>query len=338
MNNGEPSYPDPRTEHFRSAALDASKKRVLIANLLGSDQEKDLTLPPNCNGFGRIRHFRRHISDGWPEDPLPIDPANKALGLPPTDIIKAQAFQIASCNWRCWYCFVPSELLSATTTHAAWLDSRELIDLYLKEPFQSPIIDLTGGNPELVPEWVLWMVSELIKRKLDKRVYLWSDDNLSTDYFWRVLSENNRETIATYANYGRVCCFKGFSKESFMFNTRTEEAFFDRQFYLMSRLINSGIDVYAYATFTTPARNHIKDDICSFLDRLQSLRENLPLRMIPLKIRAFTPTLKRMTGSVYEEALINQQVAVEAWQKELENRFSRAVRMENIADVTLNSK
>ena len=64
-------------------------------------------------GFGRIRHFRRSTSPGWPSNPLPIDPACKFLGTPAEDVARAQVFQNAVCNWRCWYCFVPFELLSA---------------------------------------------------------------------------------------------------------------------------------------------------------------------------------------------------------------------------------
>ena len=51
------------------------------------------------------------------------------------------------------------------------------------------VLDLTGGQPDLVPEWILWMMCELRARGLERKVYVWSDDNLSNDYFWRFLSE-----------------------------------------------------------------------------------------------------------------------------------------------------
>ena len=59
------------------------------------------------------------------------------------------------------------------------------------------------------------MMSELKTRHLESEVYLWSDDNLSNDYFWRFLSEEERELVSTYRHYGKVCCFKGFNAESF---------------------------------------------------------------------------------------------------------------------------
>src|SRR5690349_12409002 len=96
---------------YRDRLIDVEGRRLLITRLAGSEQEADLTLPPNCGGYGRVRHFRRATSDGWPLNPLPIDPACAALGMPQADEIRAQAFQNAACNWRCWYCFVPFNLL-----------------------------------------------------------------------------------------------------------------------------------------------------------------------------------------------------------------------------------
>ena len=319
---------------LREDSVDLVGHKILVAKIGGSLQEKDLTLPTNCDGFGRIRHFRRHISDGWPDDPLPIDPACKALNLPRTDMIKAQVFQVAACDWRCWYCFVPEELLCAKPGAGRWLSAQELLDIYLEESTPPKVIDLSGGSPSLVPEWVPWIMSELRRRKLDEATYLWSDDNLSNDFLWRYLSEADRELIYGYKNYGRVCCFKGFSPESFSFNTRVHRQFFENQFLIMSRLLTLGIDLYAYATFTTPSKNGICDDMRRFIDNLQELGPSLPLRTVPLKIVDFSPVKKRM-NKARQEALNNQWHAIEAWIKELENRFSSELLVQNITDIKL---
>src|SRR2546425_8960106 len=174
---------DAQSAHYRAASIDLSNRRLLITKFSGSEQEKALSEPANCQGYGRIRHFRRAKSDGWPSNPLPIDPACKALGLPPTDMLRAQVFQNAACNWRCWYCFVPFSLLAANQKYADWLNPTTLVDLYLSQYDPPPVIDLSGGEPSLVPEWVPWMMAELRTRGLDRKVYLWSDDNLSNDYF-----------------------------------------------------------------------------------------------------------------------------------------------------------
>src|SRR4051812_4111238 len=90
---------------MREKIIRPSCGEVLVSRLVGSDQEEDLTVPANCGGLGRIRHFVRTTPAGWPPNPLPIDPACKALGLPRTDRIEAQVFQNAACAWRCWYCY-----------------------------------------------------------------------------------------------------------------------------------------------------------------------------------------------------------------------------------------
>ena len=318
---------------YRRLAVDVEKRRLLITKFQGTAQEKDLTEPSNCLGYGRIHHFRRG-GGSWPENPLPIDPACKALGMPRTDDLRAQVFQNAVCNWRCWYCFVDFKLLNANRKFSDWLSAANLIDLYLDQEDRPPMIDLSGGQPDLTPEWVPWTMRALKERGMDKEVYLWSDDNLSNDYFWRFLSEHDREMIASYPSYGRVCCFKGFDADSFSFNTRADPALFEQQFELVQKLLTTGIDMYAYVTFTTPNANAVVDRIKRFLDRLQTVHENLPLRTIPLEIRIYNPVEPRL-NQVNRRAHDNQWVAMEAWQEVIAERFSSYERSRCVTEVSV---
>jgi hypothetical protein len=178
------------------------------------------------------------------------------------------------------------------------------------------------------------MMDELDARGLGERVYLWSDDNLSNDYFWKYLTDDDRERIASNRSYGRVCCFKGFNEESFSFNTCASPDLFKRQFDLMQRVLTTGIDVYGYVTLTTPNRLRIEDDVKKFLDRIQTMDEHFPLRIVPLQVLEFTPTTSRLDDSK-RFALKNQCIAVESWQREMEERFSAAERNENVANVRI---
>src|ERR1035437_1378640 len=114
-----------------------------------------------------------------PTNPLPIAPACKALGLDPPSVMTAQVFQNAACAWRCWFCFVPYNLLSADPKRGEWLTAEDLVQLYRKEPECPFVIDLSGGSPDLVPEWTPWMMRALADAGLDSSTYLWTDDNLS---------------------------------------------------------------------------------------------------------------------------------------------------------------
>ena len=325
---------DQISRRWRSAGIDLERKRILVTNFRGTDQESDLQEPPNCGGLGRIRHFKRTASADWPPNPLPIDPACKALGTQSLNLLRAQVFQNAVCNWRCWYCYVPFGLLSANRKHSQWLTAAELLDLYLDQPDPPQVIDLSGGQPDLTPEWVPWIICEIQSRKLEDNIYLWSDDNLSTDYFWRFLSDSQIELVSEAKNYGRVGCFKGFDDESFAFNTRADETLFSRQFDLFKRFLDLGIDVYAYVTFTSPRAENVSDRIQRFVDRLQSLHENMPLRTVPLEVQMFTPVGRRLNAEA-QKALEIQKTVVEAWNWQIEERFSTIERDLPITEVSL---
>ncbi len=321
---------------LRDKCVNLAEQRILVSRLAGSEQANDLTVPPNCGGLGRIRHFSRHADPEWVPDPLHIDTASRALNLLPGEVLRAQVFQNAACNWRCWYCFVPFELLRASEKRSTWVTAGDLLDLYLAVSDRPPMLDLTGGQPDLVPEWVPWTMQLLRERELEGIVYLWSDDNLSTDYFWTQLSEKDRELVATFRGYGRVGCFKGFDALSFSFNTKASPDLFNRQFELMRRFVRAGIDIYAYATFTTPTPNGIEDSMKRFVDRLQDIAPNLPLRTIPLKIFPFRVVENRLSvNSPHLVAIEHQKVAIAAWRQELETRFSSELRGLSVVDVPL---
>jgi uncharacterized Fe-S cluster-containing radical SAM superfamily protein len=320
--------------HLRERAIDVAARKILISRLSGSDQEADLTVPTNCKGYGRIRHFRQHSSAEWPTNPLPIVPACKALRLEPPDVMTAQVFQNAACAWRCWYCFVPYNLLSADPKRSEWLTAEQLVGFYRDEPDRPRIIDLSGGSPDLVPEWTPWMMRALTDAGLDKTTYLWTDDNLSTRYLFDKVERADQELMRRFPNYGRVCCFKGFDANSFSFNTRAEESAFDEQFEIMRRLLEWGLDIYGYVTFTAPNDVGLTDAMPRFVDRLQALDPNLPLRVVPLEIREFTPVGPRM-DSVRKLSLEVQRKAIAAWTLELERRFDTSLRALDVARVPL---
>jgi uncharacterized Fe-S cluster-containing radical SAM superfamily protein len=314
---------DELSIRLREQSIRPDTQELLIARLDGSAQADDLTEPPNCNGYGRIHHFRLETAKSWPMNQLPILPAAHKLGLNQAQVRNAQVFQNSSCNWRCWYCFVPFNLLAANESLSGWLTADQLVELYTREAYQPLVIDCSGGQPDLIPEWIPWMMEALQSRGLEDSVYLWSDDNLSNDYFWRYLSAEQRTMMASYKNYGRVCCFKGYNAGSFAFNTKAEATLFDRQFELFGRLLSVGIDLYAYATFTSPDDQGLSSDMHDFVDRLQHIHPNLPLRLVPLRIEAFGVVQPRV-HEIHTRAMAIQEDAVQAWNEELASRFDNS--------------
>lgn len=327
---------DKFSHSLRNRGIDTENRRLLMTRFPGTEQAEDLSEPPNCNGYGRIRHFKRFYNQRWP-DPLPLDPACLSLKRPFVDEFRAQVFQNAVCNWRCWYCFVDFKLLSGDLRYSDWLSADGLVDLYLQQQNPPSMIDLSGGQPDLTPEWVVWMMEALAHRDLADSVFLWSDDNLSTDYLWRYLTPAQLQTLREYSMYGRVACFKGFDPESFAFNTLAEPALYERQFDLFGRLLDLGINLYAYVTFTTPSLQQVGDKVKTFVDRLQDLHELLPLRTVPLRIEAFTPTASRM-NNLHVRAIDDQERVLDLWNRELSDRFDSTLRGKAITDLKMSTE
>ena len=326
---------DEQSARLRARSVDTGRRKILITRFTDTAQESDLSEPTRCGGYGRIRHFKRATSEHWPENPLPIDPACAALGLPRTEAITALLFQNASCNWRCWYCYVPFPLLAGDESRAAWMSADELVDGYLVlGDDRPPMLDLSGGQPDLVPEWTLWVVRALRDRGLESEVYVWVDDNLSNDYFWTKLTEAEQAEVRSYPAFGRVGCFKGYDAASFAFNTGAASELFDRQFPLMARHIVDGDDCYGYVTFTAPTGADPADPVARFVDRLQAVHELLPLRVVPLEVEVWGPVEGRMRDR-HHLALRHQHDVVDAWTRELDDRFPAEKRALSIDEVPM---
>ncbi|MBN8737890.1 MAG: hypothetical protein J0H86_00095 [Xanthomonadaceae bacterium] len=320
---------------LRRRAIDVDRRQILLSRLSGSGQEVDISAPINCDGFGRVRHFRFATGDGWPMNPLPIVPACTSLGIDPIpDVLNAQVFQNSACAWRCWYCFVPDELLRADTAYSDWFTAEQLVEMFRAELSRPVVIDLSGGSPDLVPEWTVWMMEALAAAGLSDSTYLWSDDNLSTTYLFDHLTDEQLLILQGYKNYGRVCCFKGFDETSFSFNTRAAPNAYSEQFTIMRRLLDLDIDLYGYVTLTSPSDRNIGSAVGEFVDRLQSLDENLPLRVIPLQIQLFSPAKQRVVGRPdRERSLAIQEEAIQAWNGEIVRRFHPDLRTTSVSAI-----
>ena len=316
---------DLLADRLRERIVNRDEKKILIARLTTSREAQDKYTIINCDGYGRIREFRDYKlyleREIFPERPL----RPNYRGYPPRELIQTQVFQISACNWRCWYCFVDDDRLSANRRVANFFSAESLIDLFLEEEFQPNILDLSGGQPDLAPEWTLWMVEECEKRNLLNKLYFWIDDNLSNEFLFRHLLPKDITKLAQTPNLSRMGCFKGFDEESFSFTTLAPPEKYHRQFNCAKRLIDAGFQFYAYATFMCENLVNIRHKMRNFVDNLQKVHELLPLRTTPLKIYPFSMTRTRLNAS-RSRALDNQKDVYLAWDEELGRRFSAEMR------------
>lgn len=326
---------DKMSERLRSKSVDFKSRTIRMAKLTGSVQESDLSSPLNCGGFGRVHHFRTGSDPKWIKDPLPMMPANKYFGLPVSDVVLAQVFQLAACDFRCWYCFVDYGMLSADSVHSGFVSPKHLLEIMTRENAGSKIIDLSGGQPDIVPEYVLWFLEARAELGMEKSHFVWVDDNLSTDYLWRFLNEEQISFLAGTLGFARVGCLKGFDAESFAFNTRASEDLFDRQIDILSRLVKTGFDQYGYITLTAMNITAVEDKISRLLDTIQNrIHSNFPLRIVPLRIFRFGAN----EGRYVKQAEENQFRVLDAWILEMQKRFTSSELSTPITEVKIRSQ
>ncbi len=316
---------------LRDKALSVTNKSIKLASLINTCQAEDIGKPITFDGYSRIHCFSELPQENWISDPLPTIPAARKLGCSIQEARETQVFQLAACNLRCWYCFVDYDSLSPESPRSKEFSIEELIAKFIAIKERPRVIDLSGGNPGLVPEWILWSIRTL--KSFDaKNVYLWADDNLTVDYYSTVLTRSEIQEISIFPRFGSVGCFKGFDDESFSFNTSLPPGLFATQFNIFKTILSFGWDLYGYVTFTTHSAYSLPGRISKFVDRLQEIDENLPLRVIPLKIKPYSPTKDRMR-EIHEKSLRIQYDVLHCWLQELEHRFRPELLRKEICDI-----
>jgi len=302
---------EKNNEILRGKIVDIQTKSIKLTKFQKLDECRDSNCHINCEGLGRLRKYENfglflENKDGVSKRLLRgVDPA--------IEHFQTQVFQNVGCNIRCWYCFVDDCVLDASGSNAEWISIEQMVDMFLEENKEPFIIDLSGGQPDLAPEWCLWTMEELEKRKLRGKVFVWLDDNLLTmDIMEKYLSREQIRYMAEYPKHSRACCFKGYNNQSFHFNIRNQMFDINEQIGNFKKLYDYGFDIYAYITLTGPKGSANIRDIEHFINCIQDINYYLPLRIIPLKIVEFKATLTRMNG-IYREALEEQYKAYDIW-------------------------
>lgn len=209
--------------------------------------------------------------------------------------------------------------MSANRKFSDYLGAKELLGYMMEEKDEIQVIDLSGGQPDIVPEYCMWFLEARREMGLDRSYYVWADDNLSNDYLWRYLTDKQIEHMVSAKGFSRVGCLKGFDEKSFFFNTKADGELLWKQIEILGRLVKTGFDQYGYITLTALDISDVRDSIALLLDKIQEeIHPNFPLRIVPLRIFEFNANRDRY----FKEAERNQFYALDAWKLELENRFS----------------
>jgi uncharacterized Fe-S cluster-containing radical SAM superfamily protein len=184
--------------------------------------------------------------------------------------------------------------------------------MYLKLPERSPVLDLSGGSPDLAPEWIVWTLDAIEACRASKSTFVWSDDNLSSDALLRPENAALLRATAEYPGYGRACCLKGYSPASFAFNTGANPAGFEEQIRILTAYASSGLNIYVYLPLVGPDEADAAEHLRHLLDRLGDIRSDLLSRTVPLHIAAYSTVTPRLDDR-RAAALKRQWDLLEVW-------------------------
>ncbi len=305
---------------MRERAIRPLTGEVFLAKIPPAEVEKSQFAHINCDGYGLVRKSVTSRDD-WPKIDILPEVASSRLGIPVEDAMATQIFRDGICNYRCWYCFVDFRYLTGNPQYGSFVTPDRMVEMYQNQSDRPSILYLTGGQPDLLPEWPLWTMKALEKRGLDSSTYLWQDDNLSSDFLWRYVDREGIDYMRNNKNYGRSACLKGFSKQSFYENTGSAPANFETQVDVLGRLVKEGFDIYPYLIMLTTEIDAAQREIPQLMDRLRGIHENLPLKVFPSKVVEFDQTSKRIDPK-QRTMMQNQHAILDIWLSELDRRYT----------------
>lgn len=317
--------PEKRAEILRPKMLKAGK--FLIAKISGSEQEKD---PKKLIGnYFRWKQYIGHhtsyeekwlkssLKDIWSSNFIGLTPGfmekpveevkklefqnpaySAAFALKgkvgdPRNYSKVFAVQLSGCTYNCNYCYVPAKINLANKDFGKYFSPEEIVNdfNFIRNEEKINVLRITGGEATtIVPEVILDVYHEIEKN--DNQIYLWIDTNLSTTKYLERF-EGDLRSILRKRNVGVVGCFKGICKEDFSIITGADPRFYSNQSETAKMLIELGADFYLYL----PAliyENQIEQRIRNFMEGLQQLNKNLPLRTEVLVIKDYPGAKKNM--------------------------------------------
>ena len=343
--------PIKRAEAIRPRMIDLVNKKVLIASFEDTSQLKDIPQTQRMGDHFRVKIYtkRKEIEQGldnFRREPAAI--AAERLGEPPSYFSKEDKRnwqgpriaecnavflgQINGCNLRCWQCYVDDRNNSANPEYGKFFSAEEILIQFLIESRKAQfltdsdrklnILRISGGDPFLVPEIIVWMIEAVQNFGLEDFIYLWVDTNLTVgDFYWKYLSDEQRTKIRNFKNIGFMGCYKGYDEESFTKTCGAAPKFLQEQFKTHRRLIEEGLDVYTYLYPLTYSEPYLREKIIGFMNKLQKeINKYAPLRLTTPCVKKYSPTEMRLTPE-RERALVLQYPAIEIWKQEIERRF-----------------
>jgi uncharacterized Fe-S cluster-containing radical SAM superfamily protein len=291
---------------FMGKIWNEQERKVLLADFTDSVMQKD---NDGKNSFlkdsWRIKTYVKDDQKLLPthlrDFPEPYQVAQYHCGGTWNDYNQTFIIQVAECNLRCFYCFVPEELREGT--HGKYCTAEEIMEIFLNQHI-SNVLRVSGGEPFLAPEFLMDLAKKIHReyQKMDHRnMFLWIDTNLLGHDYDKVINELNLYRIP----YGICGCFKGFDAKEFCINTGCNNlSLYNKQFQNAKILVDS-VGLHGEIFFYIPELVFLIKDtmdqllltnmISLFMKRLQTeVHLYAPLRTTVLTIKNYEVNKNRM--------------------------------------------
>lgn len=194
---------------------------------------------------------------------------------------------VSRCNFRCRYCYVDYNYLNGFDQE--FITAKNIVKefLVLREKFNSHplnVLRISGGEPFLIPEFILEVLSEIRNSGLSNDVMVKCETNLSTFIPTSSSSLVERWVDLTefqqFNNFIIHATIHGLDGKSLKENTGADPFFSDVIMNGLRILVENELDVYPSIGLNTNKLNGIEN----LFNSLINIHPNLPLR---LSIRPF---------------------------------------------------
>ena len=313
-------------EKLRPRMINLPEKKVLLARF--TDPTSQMKWDTKKISFDFFRRKTYVQPDEWDRNPLPYDgkPASIAaqkLNLNIRDCTHVLLFQVNGCNLSCWFCYVNDEINRAIPGSGRFFTAQEILLHYLAAtrkaqftPDKLNILRISGGEPMLVPEIIVWLIEEVKNLDLQNSIYLWADTNLTPDFYFTKLNDEQRKLIKEFPNIGFMGCYKGIDEFEFWKNTKADPKFLSRQFKMHRHYVDEGLDFYTYLVPLFFNHKNLEERIKRFIKIFcQEVGEKELKNLWILEMHDYYTSTKERLTPEGKQAIEDQEKVKEVWQR-----------------------
>jgi uncharacterized Fe-S cluster-containing radical SAM superfamily protein len=243
--------------------------------------------------------------------------------------------QVALCDFYCWHCYVPDELLRGGKK-TNYTSPKELMDRFVsvrgditKDSYGSNVLRISGGEPFLAPDLILECLEYLRDKGLDKEIFVWSETNLSPFLrkngqasmveTWLEDQGRSLKSFATFKNFALHPCLHGTTPSNFAQITLAKEEYFNQLIEALRLLFDLRIDIYPTMGSNTGPSTQMEDLFLKF----KKINSELPLRfvLIQYSFENYPAIDERLSKSKRHGIIYGKNAMISVWNALLKENY-----------------